>query len=217
VQLLVGNSGDDDGALPQTAAEVVPFLSEFRGHVPIPSWFLETVAILCEHGNPWFDNIKIPTQSYVQYHRVPDVLPSNFVAIGDANLQLNPIHGQGFAKIILNGLALNTLLRSINPDLRSLPRDFSARYFKKNAAYTHGLWDATRLHDYGTSSCQPMEGETKATGRFFRRIELKFVSAATQDDEVASALWHVRHLLAADRALLAPTVLWKTLWAPSCF
>ncbi|KAF7340265.1 hypothetical protein MVEN_01945400 [Mycena venus] len=140
MQLLVGNSGDDDGPLPETAAEVVQFISEIKGHAPIPSWFLETTAILCKYGNPSFDNIKIPTQSYVQYHRLPaGDLPSNFVAIGDANLQLNPIHGQGFAKTILNGIALDTLLRSLNP-MRPLPKDFSARYFKKNSSYTHGLW-----------------------------------------------------------------------------
>ncbi|KAF8189174.1 hypothetical protein K438DRAFT_1971821 [Mycena galopus ATCC 62051] len=218
MQLLVSNSGDDDGALPAVTSEVVPFLSQFRGHAPIPSWVLETVAVLCEKGNPTFDNIKIPTQSYIQYHRLPaNALPSNFIAIGDANLQLNPVHAQGFTKTILNGLALDPLLRSINPDPGNLPRDFSARYFKKNAAHTHGLWDATRLHDYGTSSCQPMKGETKDTGRFFRWFELKLVSAATHDDEVASALWHARHLLAADRAILAPSVLWKTLWTRSRF
>ncbi|KAJ6569416.1 hypothetical protein B0H19DRAFT_1257065 [Mycena capillaripes] len=218
MQFMVGDSGVGDGDLPRIASDVVPFISGVRGHAPIPSWFLETVTILCEHGNPSFDNIKIPTQSYIQYHSLPaEVLPSNFVAIGDSNLQLNPIHGQGFSKVILNGLAFDSLLRSVNSGLRSLPREFSARYFKKNATYTQGLWDATKLHDYGTSSCQPMEGETKDTGRFVRWFEMKLVSAATQDDEVGSALWHVRHLLAADKILLAPTVLWKTLWACSRF
>ncbi|KAJ6507280.1 hypothetical protein C8R47DRAFT_1315541 [Mycena vitilis] len=197
---------------------VVPFLAGFRSHGPIPSWLLETIDILCEPGNPAFNSIKIPTQSYVEYNRLPaKALPSNFVAVGDANLQLNPVHGQGFSKIILNGLALNTLLTSIYPSLPTLPRDFASRYFKNNAVYTHGLWDATRFHDYGTSTCQPMKGETHNTGRLIRWLELKMVSAATQDDEVASALWHVRHLMAADTALLAPTVLWKALWAPSRF
>ncbi|KAJ7615030.1 hypothetical protein DFH06DRAFT_1108328 [Mycena polygramma] len=62
-----------------------------------------------------------------------------------------------------------------------------------------------------------MKGETNDTGRLIRWLELKLVSAATQDDEVASALWHVHHLMAADTALLAPTVLWKALWTPSRF
>ncbi|KAJ7924324.1 hypothetical protein B0H13DRAFT_2315469 [Mycena leptocephala] len=210
MQLIIGDA-NVEGDLPRIASDVVPFLLGFRLHAPIPSWFLEVVAILCEHGNPSFDNIKIPTQSYIQYHTLPaGALPANFIAIGDANMQLNPIHGQGWAKVMLNALVLNTLLHSINPSLRSLPRDFAARYFKKNPL-------TLPAYDYGTSSCQPMDGETKETGRFFRWFELKVVSAATQDDEVASALWHVRHLLAADKALLAPTVLWKTLWNRSRF
>ncbi|KAJ7139383.1 hypothetical protein C8R44DRAFT_975206 [Mycena epipterygia] len=211
MQLLISDAGDV--FLPRVASDVLPFVLGFDGQAPIPSWFLETVAILCENGNPSFDNIKIPTQSYVQYHSLPAAaLPSNFIAIGDSNLQLNPVHGQGFTKIMLNGLALNSLLNTIKAGIYKLPRDFSARYFRNNAAHTQGLWDATRLHDYGFSSCQPMEGETKDTGRILRWFELKLISAATQDDEVASALWHVRHLLAPETALLAPTVLWKVLW-----
>ncbi|KAJ7451071.1 hypothetical protein FB451DRAFT_1284592 [Mycena latifolia] len=215
MQLILQSCGDE---LPRAAADIVPFISGFRVHTPIPSWFLDTLEILCERGNPSFDNIKIPAQSYIRYHSVPaGALPANFVAIGDSNLQLNPIHGQGFTKIVLNGVVLNSLLTTMNPSVGVLPRDFSSRYFKNNAAYTQGLWDGTRLHDYGSASCEPMEGETKDRGRFVRWFEMKLVSAATQDAEVASALWHVRHLLKADRVLLAPTVLWKVLWTRSRF
>ncbi|KAJ7085315.1 hypothetical protein C8R44DRAFT_752913 [Mycena epipterygia] len=216
MQLLLGDGGNTD--LPRIASDVGPFLSAYRGHFGIPAWVQETISILCEQGNPQFDNIKIPTLSHVQYHSAPaGALPSNFVAIGDANLKLNPIYGQGFAKILLNGLALNALLHTTNPGGQKLPRDFSARYFKRNAANTQGLWDSTRMHDYATAGCEPMEGETRDTGRLVRWFELKLLSAASQDDEVASALFHVRHLLAADRMLLAPTLLWKIFWTRSRF
>ncbi|KAJ7086215.1 hypothetical protein C8R44DRAFT_893670 [Mycena epipterygia] len=222
MQLLFSSS--DDAELPRIPSDVVPFLSGLGGHGPVPSWVIETVSILCESGNPSFDNIKIPTLSYIQYHTVPTrTLPSNFIAIGDANLKLNPVYGQGFAKIMLNGLALNSLLNTINPALQELPRDFSARYFKNNAAHTHGLWravfheDSTRLHDYGAPGCEAMEGETKETGRFMHWFEMKLITAASQDDEVGSALWHIRNLLAADRVLLAPTILWKIMWTGSRF
>ncbi|KAJ7257644.1 hypothetical protein C8J57DRAFT_1234791 [Mycena rebaudengoi] len=36
-------------------------------------------------------------------------------------------------------------------------------------------------------------------------------------EEAASVLWRVRNMFAADRALLAPTVLWKALWTRSLF
>ncbi|KAK6977447.1 hypothetical protein R3P38DRAFT_3295319 [Favolaschia claudopus] len=216
-QVLVGDAGTEDDVLPKTASDLVPFLKTFNGYYPIPHWLIEAVDMLCKNADNTFDSIKIPTQSFIQYHRLPTkALPSNFVVVGDASLQLNPVHGQGFSKIILNAAALNSLLRSANPAI-NLPRDFSAHYFKKNAAYTHGLWDATRLHDYGTSGCEPMVGETKEAGRLIRWFELKLVAAAIQDYEVASALWHARHLLAADRVLLAPTVLWKIFTARSPF
>lgn len=47
---------------------------------------------------------------------------------------------QGFAKIVMNGLALNSLLHTVDPNLSQLPRDFAVRYFKNNAIHTHGLW-----------------------------------------------------------------------------
>ncbi|KAJ7131881.1 hypothetical protein C8R43DRAFT_655911 [Mycena crocata] len=202
MQLLLGNIGDREGDLPRVASDVVPFLERIQGHECIPPWVIETVSILCEHGNPTFDNIKIPTLSNIEYQAVPKGgLPSNFVAVGDSNLKLNPSHGQGFAKIALNGLALNSLLHTVDV----------------NAAYTQGLWNSTRLHDYGNSGCEAMPGETKDTGRFDRWFELKLLTAASQDDEAGAALWNFRQLLATDKAFMAPRFLWKILWTPSRF
>ncbi|KAJ7018421.1 hypothetical protein C8F04DRAFT_1199012 [Mycena alexandri] len=144
-------------------------------------WVLEVIELLCEHGNPSFNSIRIASysgdQSFIRYHCVPEVaLPSNFITVGDATMQLNPMHG-----------------------------------------------DSTRLHDqsllsyYGSMCCKPMERETKDNGRVVRWLENKLISAASQDDEVASAFWHIRHMLAADRALLAPTILWKILRTRSLF
>ncbi|KAJ7037348.1 hypothetical protein C8F04DRAFT_1092144 [Mycena alexandri] len=216
MQLLFSDSGEGESDMPRVVSDILPYLQRFPGHAPISPWFLEAVALLCEQGDPLFYHNKIPTQSYIEYHRVPARdLPSNFIAIGDANLQLNPIHGQGFAKIMLNGITLNALLHSLNTT--SLPRDFPTRYFKKNAVYTGGMWDGTRLQDYAYPTCQPMEGETRETGRFIRWFGAKLVTAATQDEEVATAMWTARHLLAADSVFFAPTVLWKILWTSSRF
>ncbi|KAJ7237466.1 hypothetical protein B0H12DRAFT_107191 [Mycena haematopus] len=216
--MFTDNSGRD---LPRTTAEVVPCITNFRGFkAPIPSWFIEAIELLCEHGNPSFDAIKTPPQSFVRYDSLtPGDLPSNFIAMGDASLQLNPVHGQGFAKAIMNGMALNSLLHAVksNCGVPCLPRDFSARYFRGSRNSMDALWDGTRLHDYGAPLCEPMDGETKDTGRFVRWFELKLISAATQDEEVASALWRVRHMFASDRVLLAPTILWKVLRTRSLF
>ncbi|KAJ7681973.1 hypothetical protein DFH06DRAFT_1463838 [Mycena polygramma] len=217
MQLVVGDTSSGD--LPHSASEVVPFISGFRGcNAPVPSWVLEVIGLLCEHGNPSVDIIKLPTQSFVRYHSLPTgALPSNFIPVGDASLQLNPIHGQGVAKVILNGITLNYLLNSVKQGSACLPPDFAALYFKNSRPGLEALWDATRLHDYGSLRCGIMEGETRDTGHFVRWFETKLLSAGTQDKEVALALWKVRHMLAADRILFAPTVLWKTLWTRSIF
>ncbi|KAJ7732396.1 hypothetical protein B0H14DRAFT_2639877 [Mycena olivaceomarginata] len=202
MQMLMTSSEDN---LPRSRPEIIPFLSTIRGHVPMPSWFLEAVEMLCEHcPEPSYDNIRIPDQSYVKYHSLPSgTLPCNFIAVGDANLQLNPVHGQGFAKVMLNSITLNTLLHSIGSNALPLPRDFSTRYFKTNAARTQGFMGRYQA--------------ARDTGRFARWFELKLVSAASKHADVASALWHIRNLIARDRALFAPTVLAKVLWTQSRF
>ncbi|KAJ7631343.1 hypothetical protein DFH06DRAFT_1224287 [Mycena polygramma] len=212
MQFLIGNTAYED--LPRTSRQVTPFLKASK--LPIPSWVLDVLDILCERTEPSFDTIRLPAQSYVRYDTAPaKALPCNFIAVGDANMNLNPVYGQGFAKCIMNGIALNSLLHAI--DTKSIPSavpgDFSARYFKKSASAVQGLWDSTRFHDYGSPSCEPMEG----TGTFVRWFEHKLVTAVMEDKEVASTFWHVRHLLAAERAFLAPTVLWKILRTPSRF
>ncbi|KAJ7134915.1 hypothetical protein C8R43DRAFT_1239203 [Mycena crocata] len=186
MQLLIEDSYG--AALPQTAVEIVPFITGFQGFdAPIRAWVMETIGFLCEHGNPSFDSLKISPQSYVQYHNLPpESLPSNFVALGDATLQLNPTFGHGFVKVMMNGLALNSLLHAVHPSVTGLPAGFSARYFQSIAPCMQALWDSTRLHDYGNPTCKPVEGETKDAGRFMRWFERRLLSAATQDEEVAS-------------------------------
>ncbi|KAF7367484.1 hypothetical protein MSAN_00811300 [Mycena sanguinolenta] len=219
MQLLFMDTYGHD--LPRTTVEVLPFITGFRGcKEPIPSWVIEVIELLCEHGNPSFDAIKIPPQSFIRYHSLAiQDLPSNFIAIGDASLQLNPIHGQGFTKAIINGMGLNSLLHAVtsNSGVTCLPRDFSSRYFKNSRRTMNALWDGTRLHDYGSPRCVPMDGETKDIGRFARWFERKLISAAAKDEEVASALWHVRHMFASETVFLAPTVLWKVLSTCSLF
>ncbi|KAJ7051156.1 hypothetical protein C8F01DRAFT_1377091 [Mycena amicta] len=217
VQCLFGDTGSME--LPRDPADMVPFIERFAGSTkPIPVWVIETVKMLVERcGAPTIDPIKLAPLQYIRYHSITDEIPSNFIALGDAGLFLNPIHGQGFAKAMMNGITLNSLLHSLPIVTTALPPNFSTRYFKMSASCTEGLWDATRLHDYGSVSCTPMEGETKDSGRVVRWVEKKLITAATQDEQVASALWHVRQMLAAESVLLAPSILWKVLTTPSMF
>ncbi|KAJ7643430.1 hypothetical protein DFH06DRAFT_1301329 [Mycena polygramma] len=217
MQLVVADNSSGD--MPRAPSEVVPFIAGFGGcTMPVPSWVLEVIGLLCEHGNPSVDVIKFPTQSFIRYDHLPaGALPSNFVVVGDSSLQLSPVHGQGITKVIFNGITLNALLHAVKPGSSDLPNNFSTLYFKQSAPAMEALWDATRLHDYSSLKCQPADGETRDTGRFVRWFGNKMLSAASQDKEVASAVWHVRHMLAPGRRLFAPTVLWKILWTRSIF
>jgi hypothetical protein len=49
---------------------------------------------------------------------------------------------QGFAKAMMNGIALNSLLHSVDSEFHpnGLPTDFSARYFKNSASTMQALW-----------------------------------------------------------------------------
>ncbi|KAF7310356.1 hypothetical protein HMN09_00577400 [Mycena chlorophos] len=212
VQCFLGDTGGTD--LPRDPADIVPFVEKFSGCAkPIPGWVIDTIKMLVERcGPPTIDFLKLAPLQYIRYQKVVDRLPANFIAVGDAGLFLNPIHGQGFAKAMMNGITLNALLHS-----SGLTPDFSKRYFKLSAKAMQGLWDATRLHDYGSLSCTPMDGETRETGRVARWIEKKLITAATKDEEVASALWHVRQMLQSESVLLAPKILFKVLTTRSMF
>ncbi|KAJ6530308.1 hypothetical protein B0H19DRAFT_1273959 [Mycena capillaripes] len=57
MQLFLGDTSPR--SLPRTSAEVVPFIREFRGlNIPITSWVIEVIDLLCEHGDPTFDFVK---------------------------------------------------------------------------------------------------------------------------------------------------------------
>ncbi|KAJ7074105.1 hypothetical protein C8F01DRAFT_1272423 [Mycena amicta] len=204
------------GELPRRPEDIVPFILKFRGmNAPMPNWVIELVEILIEHDpSPACNVLHLTPLQYLSYHTLPpNALPTNYIALGDATVFLNPIHAQGFGKAMLNTIVLNSLLHSVTSLSTVLPSGFGHRYLADSAKHAHALWDATRLHDYGSISCKPMAGETKDTGRIVRWLEKKLLSAALYDEEVASALWHIRHMLAAETLLLAPSVLVTVLCA----
>ncbi|KAJ7711674.1 hypothetical protein B0H16DRAFT_1480153 [Mycena metata] len=121
-------------------------------------------------------------QSFVRYHSVPKgALPSNFIALGDATMQLNPMHG---------------LFEPI---------------------FQEYLWVYAHLMITDRRVVSRWKGRARITVVSCGGSRISTASQPSQDDEVASAFWHIRHMLAADRALLAPTILWKILRTRSLF
>ncbi|KAJ7628064.1 hypothetical protein B0H17DRAFT_1218408 [Mycena rosella] len=142
MHLIIGNTVDAE--LPRSAPDVVPFIAGFHGYSrPIPVWVIEAVEILGEKGNPTFNNIKISFQSYVQYHRAPlGAIPSTSLS-GTLVCSLIPSTGksQGCAKVMINGIALNALLHTVNSSSTALSTNFSVRYFKNSATRMQALWE----------------------------------------------------------------------------
>ncbi|KAJ7711520.1 hypothetical protein B0H16DRAFT_1480304 [Mycena metata] len=62
--LTDNNTSTGEKELPRTASEILPFIATFPVyHAPVASWVLEVIELLCEHGNPSFDSIRIADQS----------------------------------------------------------------------------------------------------------------------------------------------------------
>ncbi|KIJ31554.1 hypothetical protein M422DRAFT_266694 [Sphaerobolus stellatus SS14] len=81
--------------------------------------------------------LRCPNPAYVQYAKTQR-LPSNFVGIGDAVMQFNPIKGQGIAKASVEVIALNTLLSQCKST--KIPQDFGKSFFKLQATRIGPTW-----------------------------------------------------------------------------
>lgn len=211
MQLCCGGWGDV--TLPRTPPEIEGFVASMRGREPVPEWLVEMLRVLAEEGEPTFKPLRIRPCSYIRYQDVQG-LPTNFIAVGDAMLQLNPIYAQGCSKAMMGAVSLNTLLASCHPVKRvggavAMPADFGRRYFEAVGGHGDALWESTKTFDYGFSSTRPVKGESLECGSFARWYLDHFIDAALKDPELASCMWHVRMLLAPPTDMFAPKVLWK--------
>ncbi|KAI0698024.1 hypothetical protein BC835DRAFT_1413354 [Cytidiella melzeri] len=210
MQLCCGGWGDV--ALPLEADEIETYVRSCRGREPAPEWIVDILNRLIKDGSPTFKPLKIRPCSYIRYQDVPN-MPSNFIALGDSFLQLNPIYAQGCSKAMMGAITLNALLTQVTPVVScgkdALPDDFSHKYFSHVGDHGDALWESTKTFDYGFSSTRPVAGETLQTGSFARWYLDMFIEAALKDRKCASAMWHVRMLLAPPTDMFAPSILWK--------
>lgn len=179
MQLCCGGWGDV--ALPLSPGELDGYVTSVRGREPIPEWLVEIVHILADEGEAKFKPLKIRESllysphhvtedwcvlgpcSFIRYQDIKD-LPSNFVALGDAMLQLNPIYAyaffpiffivfhrltchfrQGCSKAMMGAVTLNSLLASCIPIPRpgakdEMPADFGQKYFRDVSNHGQALW-----------------------------------------------------------------------------
>jgi len=65
--------------------------------VELPSWIFSLIEQLSNIEQHTARIIKIPRMSYIRYHAAPS-LPQNFIAVGDAIMNLNRYMGKDAAK-----------------------------------------------------------------------------------------------------------------------
>ncbi|TFL01115.1 hypothetical protein BDV98DRAFT_593521 [Pterulicium gracile] len=211
VNLCLNSWGSSN--FPKQAEDVIPCLADFGFSKPLPAWFMEAVELLVENGSATFSTAQLASCFQLQYDRLSNC-PSNFIAIGDSVMVLNPIFGQGCVKGMAGILTLDSMLRS-EPSSASgrLSPSFSQRFFKKQAERTHHFWEANKAKDYAYSTTEPIPGETREYGRFLRWIDKVISQAVREDTEVGHALLCVRQMLAPETTFLQPSILLRILWA----
>lgn len=74
-------------------------------------------------------------------------------------MRLNPINGQGMAKVALEVTTLDGVLRKMRKDPTGL--NIASTFFDHLAARTAGAWAQQKLTDYALPTCEPVLGETR--------------------------------------------------------
>ncbi|KAK0489411.1 hypothetical protein IW261DRAFT_413502 [Armillaria novae-zelandiae] len=193
VQVCCGAWGDAD--LPQTLDEVKNYVRTMSTKKPIPDWFFSCLDILGEvQDSMTCSRVRVPPTSYVRFENAVN-LPSNWVAIGDSVMRVNPVFGQGCTKALLGAVCLNTMLVGVKTPV-ALPRKFSQIFFRTHGAKIAPLWTGVKAGDYGYETTIPVPGEHLSKGWFLRWYIRKLHILAFTDKQAGSSLWHVKMFLA---------------------
>lgn len=128
---------------PHSPSEIKQFLLDIQSPVPIDLWVPDLMDFLHHHLDdldPTYVDLKIPPCSYIQYQKAQTgAIPSNFVAIGNAVMAVNPVFGQGMAKACIGAVTLDRFLGCLRKG-KSIPTNFSKRFFALQAARIDGIW-----------------------------------------------------------------------------
>ncbi|KAG8861409.1 hypothetical protein FRB96_002858 [Tulasnella sp. 330] len=104
-----------------------------------------------EECAPWYANIRPGKMPFIKYQEAAmGALPSNWVAVGDAVMKVNPIYGTGCTKAMMDVVTLDSLLHRV-PSQQDLAPGFRT---SRN----------TKANNYGWSTTDLARGETLATG-----------------------------------------------------
>ncbi|TFK96539.1 hypothetical protein BDV98DRAFT_597446 [Pterulicium gracile] len=208
--LLCLGSRTGPGLLPKKAEEIVPAIKSIFHSTSAPEWLTTLWTTVLANGDPEFYNANLGACTITEYDKVKS-LPSNFIAIGDATMIVNPLYGQGCGKVMIGLLLLDQMLRKTAP--RQFSPTFGQEFFKGLKVRTAGLWDTSKFADYGYPYTEPCEGETLQVGNFERKMSKIFMYAALEDEQIAHELGLIRHLLSSGSALMKPNMVARVIVA----
>lgn len=72
------------------------------------------------------------------YQEAAQALPSNFIAIGDSHMKINPVGGQGLTKAMVGAIVLDACLREERTGRCSGP--FATHFFRKLTHKLGPIW-----------------------------------------------------------------------------
>ncbi|QRV98129.1 FAD-binding domain protein [Ceratobasidium sp. AG-Ba] len=136
-------------------------------------------ALAEDEAAPHFKFCKISPCHKIDYSKGP--LPSNFIAVGDSFLRVNPVFGQGISKVLIDVTSLNGALLDTKLSEKqgySLPDTFSLEMIARQHPRVMHMWDSTKDSDYGRRNTVLIPGESSDSGRFGRNYWRGIVSIA---------------------------------------
>ncbi|KAG8902023.1 hypothetical protein FRC01_009691, partial [Tulasnella sp. 417] len=135
-QMVITIGGSSVTNLPTSSSQLRAYASDVYGARTIPDWVWKLFDFMEEYEEeckPFWVESRIPPMSWVQWHKIANggVLPRNWIAVGDANMTLNPLSAQGIYKACVDSTTLDAVLRSIpvssSSNLPNIPALFYGR------------------------------------------------------------------------------------------
>ncbi|KAK0501762.1 hypothetical protein EDD18DRAFT_1347834 [Armillaria luteobubalina] len=203
IQLCFSAMGECE--LPKTLEDAKICARSLVTEKPIPETFFQMLDLLDEVKDTMTcSQVRYPGSSYIRYERAVN-LPTNWIAMGDSVMRVNPVYGQGCSKAFFGAICLHKLLMTSTV----VPRDLSKKYFSIHAQKIRPLWESLKVGDYSFPTTTPIPGETLSKGSWLRWYMKKLIILSFTDDQAGSALWHFRSLLAPSIDALQPGLILK--------
>ncbi|KAJ4483585.1 hypothetical protein J3R30DRAFT_3698455 [Lentinula aciculospora] len=211
--LIFAGQSSDETVKYESLDDIRAFIRDLKVYKdPVPSWIFEGLDIIEEsQSDLHFSHVRVFPTAYIRYHQTVN-LPSNFIALGDSVLSVDPIYGQGCTKAFLGAVVLHsTLSAQTKAGAKALTAAFSEQFFKEHFNKTDGFWQLTHLLDYGVPCTTPLPGEDLQKGSLVRWYLRRLQILAIKDTQVARAYWDGSMGFGTSVDIFHPWIVLKTL------